>query len=114
MSKKKSKKLRHISLRVTQAEHDRLTKRAAGRTLSEYIRSEVFGRPGRVPLRPVEKVVLQRLGEIGDAICGSIEHVATHSTLKRGDVQTILRDVEEGLSEVQLYILKGGAEDGDC
>ena len=41
MSKKKSKKLRHISLRVTQAEHDRLTKRAAGRTLSEYIRSEV-------------------------------------------------------------------------
>lgn len=114
MSNKNNRKLRHISLRVTQPERDGLSERAAGRTLSDYIREQVLGTRSRSPLQLTEKETLNRLARIGDALSDYVQHIGTHSTLKRGDVMAFLRKVENDLSTVRLLILKGEANVGDC
>lgn len=114
MKNNKNKRVTTITARVTQAERDMLTRRAAGRSLSDYIRAMLFGRRSRALLQPSERVALVRLGEVGDDVGAFIQHVATHESLKRGEVIEFLRRVEGGLDTLRLTIIKGGADDGTC
>ena len=114
MRRKKDKKVKHVTVRVTQSERDALTKRAAGRSLSDYIRAQVLGRKSRPPLRSAETQSLARLSRMGAVVSDFIQHVATHGTLKRGEVIKFLGGMEDDLHAVRLAILKGGADDGDC
>ena len=114
MSRKKDKKVKHVTVRVTQSERDALTRRAAGRSLSDYIRAQVLGRKSRPPLGSAEKQTLARLSRMGVVVSDFIQHVATHGTLKRGEVIKFLGGMEDDLHAVRLAILKGEADDGDC
>jgi hypothetical protein len=66
MSRPKSNRFRHVTLRVTQDEREELTKRAAGRSLSDYIRGRVFGKQSRAPLQLPEQETIRQLSEISD------------------------------------------------
>jgi Mobilization protein NikA len=101
-----------ITARVTQAEREMLTRRAAGRSLSDYIRAMLLGRRSRALLQPSERVALVKLGEVGDDVGAFTQHVATHESLKRGDVIEFLRRVEGDLDALRLAIIRGGADDG--
>jgi hypothetical protein len=114
MSKNSSNKIRTITARVTQDERDALTRRAAGRSLSDYIRRHILGKKSRAPLQSAEKQALARLSRMGVVISDFTQHVATHGTLKRGEVIKFLGGMEDDLHAVRLAILKGGADDGDC
>lgn len=113
MSKKKNKKLRHISVRLTQDEHDQLTRCAQGRTLSDYVRGQVLNKTARAPLREVEIEAVHRLAQIGNTLSDYILHVATARSLKRDHVTTMLEGVESDLSTVRLLILRGEVGDGN-
>lgn len=114
MSKKSSNKIRTITARVTQDERDALTRRAAGRSLSDYIRRHILGKTSRAPLQSAEKQTLAQLSRIADIVGDYIQHVATHGTLKRGEVMKFLGEVEDDLHALRLAILRGGTGDGDC
>jgi len=112
MKNNKTKRVTTITARVTQAERDMLTRRAAGRSLSDYIRAMLLGRRSRALLQPSERVALVRLGEVGDDVGAFTQHVATHESLKRGEVMEFLRRMEEDLDALRLAIIKGGADNG--
>lgn len=114
MSKKKSNRVRHVSTRVTQSERDDLTRRAAGRSLSEYIRVCIFKTKSRAPLVMAERRTLGDLARISDLVGAFGRHVATHETLTRGDIIEFLEGLEDDLEAARLSILNGGAGDGDC
>ena len=112
MKNNKNKRVTTITARVTQAEREMLTRRAAGRSLSDYIRAMLLGRRSRALLQPAERVALVRLGEVGDEVGAFIQHVATRESLKRGEVIQFLGRVEGDLDALRLTIIKGGADDG--
>ena len=114
MSRKKDKKVKHVTVRVTQDERDALTSRAAGRSLSDYIRRHILGQKSRAPLQSAEKQALAQLSRIADIVGDYIQHVATHETLKRGEIMKFLGEVENDLHALRLAILRGGTGDGDC
>ena len=112
MRNNQNRKVTTITARVTQAEREMLTRGAAGRSLSDYIRAMLLGRRSRALLQPSERVALVRLGEVGDDVGAFTQHVATHESLKRGDVIEFLRRVEGDLDALRLAIIRGGADDG--
>ena len=63
-------------------------------------------------MQPSERVALVKLGEVGDDVGAFTQHVATHESLKRGDVIEFLRRVEGDLDALRLAIIRGGADDG--
>ena len=81
MSKKSSNKVRTIAVRVTQSERDALTRRAAGRSLSDYIRKQVLGKKSRAPLQLVERETLTQLKKIADVVGDYIQHCLTSAPL---------------------------------
>lgn len=108
MKNNKNKRVTTITARVTQAEREMLTRRAAGRSLSDYIRATLFGRRSRALLQPSERVALVRLGEVGNDVGAFIQHVATHESLKPGKIIKFLGRVEANLDALRLAIIKGG------
>lgn len=114
MNKKTINMASYISVRVTLADRHRLNKRAAGSSLSDYIRGQILGARSREPLRLTERVSLNHLGRIGDLVGDYLQHVAKSSTLKRGDIISFLSGIEADLHAVRLAILRCEADDGDC
>jgi hypothetical protein len=106
MSRPKSNRLRHVTLRVTQHERDELTKRAAGRSLSDYIRGRVLSKQTRAPLQLLERETIGRLGQVSDLVTDYSQHVETHQTLKRKDILDFLGHLENELHSVRFSILK--------
>lgn len=114
MSRSKSNKVRHVTLRVTQDEREELTKRAAGRSLSDYIRGQALGKHSRAPLQPLEQETIGRLSQISDLVTDYSQHVKTHQTLKRKDIVDFLGRVESELHTIRFFILKKGSGHGNC
>lgn len=114
MSRSKSNKVRHVTLRVTQHERDELTKRAAGRSLSDYIRGRVLSKQTHAPLQLLERETIRQLSEISDLVTDYFQHVETHTTLKRRELIDFLGNVENELHTVRFSILSNGANRGDC
>lgn len=114
MSRSKSNKVRHVTLRVTQHERDELTKRAAGRSLSDYIRGRVLSKQTRAPLQLLERETIRQLSEISDLITDYSQHVKTHPKLKRREIIEFFGVLEHELHTVRFSILKGEAGDGNC
>jgi len=108
MSRSKSNKVRHVTLRVTQEEREELTKRAAGRYLSDYIRGQALGKHSRAPLQLLEQEIIRQLGGISDMVTDYSKHVETHPTLKRREIIDFLGNVENELHGVRFSILKTG------
>ena len=74
----------------------------------------ILGQKSRAPLQSAEKQALAQLSRIADIVGDYIQHVATHETLKRGEIMKFLGEVENDLHGLRLAILKGEADDGDC
>jgi len=114
MSRSKSNKARHVTLRVTQDEREELTKRAAGRSLSDYIRGRVLSKQTRAPLQLLERETIRQLSKISDLIADYSPHVETHPTLKRREIIDFLGNVENELHTVRFSILRSGSDHGNC
>lgn len=114
MSRSISNKVRHVTLRVTRDEREELTKRAAGRPLSDYIRGRVLSKQSRAPLQLLEQETIRQLSQISDFITVYSQHVETHPTLKRREIIEFFGVLEHELHTVRFSILKGEAGDGNC
>ena len=114
MSRPKSNRIRHVTLRVTQHEREELTKRAAGRSLSDYVRRQVLGKQSRAPLQLPEQETIRHLSQISDSITDYSQHVETHPTLKRREVIDFLGHLENELQTIRFSILKNGSGHGNC
>ena len=114
MSRSKSNKVRHVTLRVTQDEREELTKRAAGRSLSDYIRGQALGKHSRAPLQLLEQETIRQLSQISDMVTDYSQHVETHQTLKRREIIDFLGNVENELHAVRFSILSNGTNHGNC
>jgi hypothetical protein len=114
MSRSISNKARHVTLRVTQREREELTKRAAGRSLSDYIRGRVLNKQTRAPLQLLERETIRQLSEISDIVTDYSQHVETHHTLKRKDIVDFLGHLENELHAVRFSILRSGSDHGNC
>jgi hypothetical protein len=110
----KRNKVKHVTVRVTQSERDELTKRAAGRSLSDYIRGRVLSKQTRAPLQLLERETIGRLSQISDLVTDYSQHVKTHQTLKRKDIVDFLGRVESELHAIRFFILKKGSGHGNC
>jgi hypothetical protein len=104
---------KHITLRITQAEKDQVSQKAAGRSLSCYIRSILFKHISRPALRPCEQRVIRSLGELSEFIDHQAEIVRTHKYLNRGGVIEILQKVDGKIDEAKLGILEAEYNSGD-
>ena len=114
MSRSKSNKARHVTLRVTQNEREELTKRAAGRSLSDYIRGRILSKQTRAPLQLLERETIRQLSKISDLLTDYSQHVETHPTLRRREIIEFFGVLEHDLHTVRFFILKGEAGDGNC
>ncbi len=114
MSRPKSNKVRHVTLRVTQDEREELTKRAAGRPLSDYIRGRILGKQQRAPLQLLEQETIRQLSEISDMVTDYSQHVETHHTIKRKDIVDFLGHLENELHTARFFILRSGSDHGSC
>jgi len=114
MSRPKSNILRHVTLRVTQREREELTKRAAGRSISDYIRGRVLSKQTRAPLQLLEQETIRQLSEISDMVTDYSKHVETHPTPKRREIIDFLGNVENELHTVRSSILRSGSDHGNC
>lgn len=97
---------RHITLRITQAEKDLVSQKAAGRSLSCYIRSILFKHISRPALQPCEQSFISSLRELSEVIDDQIEIVKTHRYLNRRGVVEILQEVDVKINEVKLRVLE--------
>ncbi|WP_418896422.1 plasmid mobilization protein [Sulfitobacter litoralis] len=114
MSRMKRNKVKHVTVRVTQSERDELTKRAAGRSLSDYIRGRVLSKQTRAPLQLSERETIRQLSEISELVTDFSRHVETHLTLMRGEIIDFLGNVENELQTIRFSILKNGSGHGNC
>ncbi len=100
---------RHITLRITQAEKDLVSQKAAGRSLSCYIRSILFKHISRPGLGPDEQSLIKSLGELSDFIDHRTEFVKTQKYLNRGGVVNILQEVDVKINDAKLKVLEKSA-----
>jgi hypothetical protein len=108
MSRMKRNKVKHVTVRVTQSERDELSRRAEGRSLSDYVRGQVLGKQSRAPLQLSERETIRQLSEISELVTDFSRHVETHLTLKRGEIIDFLGHLENELHGVRFFILKTG------
>lgn len=109
MTRRKQKTLtrsNHITLRITQAEKDLVSQKAAGRSLSCYIRSILFKHISRPALQPCEQSFISSLTQLSEVIDGQIEIVKTQKYLNRGGVVELLQEVDVKIIEVKLSVLE--------
>ncbi len=104
---KKLVRSRYINVRVTQVEKDKLAKKAAGRTLSCYIRGLIVDGGSRAALRLEERVLYTQLAALSEALAGHIENVETASSLKRSDVAVLLASIVDDVDRVRIEVLAG-------
>jgi hypothetical protein len=111
-NKTKIKRVVHISLRVTQAERDGLEHRAAGRSLSEYIRGMVLEEPLPPRLSQAEYQSLSLLNQLSEKVGDFSLHVRAAGSLRGRHVVDFLSAVERDLDAIRLGLLETGIENG--
>lgn len=83
----------HITVRVTKPEREKLAQKAAGRTLSCYVRGLIFSSGSRPALRSDEQHCIRKLTLLSERVDEHIEIVATTASLKRSDVTNLLKEI---------------------
>lgn len=104
----RSVRSKHITLRITQAEKEKIFQNAAGRSLSCYVRDLIFSRGSRPTLSRGEQHCIKILTLLSEKVGEHIETVASATSLRRSDVTNLLKEISDEVDSIRIGILEGG------